>query len=109
MVKMRFSEEWTSVSQIKGPEVYGQPEIDGDAATRNIHYTPLYKWANEKAKTDGKAETGFDYMTVAEMTFNKERNPPPVQTEHIVKFNFGDIDSTTSIEDVLKQIKFKSE
>ena len=94
MMEIRFSEEWSSVSQIKGPEVYGQPEIDGDAATRNIHYTPLYKWANEKAKTDGKAETGFDYMTVAEMTFNKERNPPPPVTEHHVKLFVDDVCTT---------------
>ena len=71
----------------------------------NLLLSPLAAWADKEAdtlfadKTDPttgekfspKDQSAFYWLTEDEMTFNKERNPPPVVTEHHVKF-FADGD-----------------
>ena len=82
---MNCEDEWNTVSMIAKPEAYG----DGD----KYHYTPLYKWANSamKKKGDDPEKTGFYYLEEHEMTFNKERNPPPAATQHLISFEQHEI------------------
>ena len=71
----------------------------------NLLLSPLAAWADQEAdklfanKKDPKTgerfspkdQSAFYWLTEDEMTFNKERNPPPPVTEHHVKF-FADGD-----------------
>ena len=69
---------------IAKPEVYGNDN-------KKYHYTPLYKWANGKMTENSDDKTGFYYLEEHEMTFNKERNPPPAQTQHFINFEQQEI------------------
>ena len=69
--------------------------VDGKS-DRKLVYTSLYEWAFQTAKGkfgnletltkslkgDEAKEDAFDYLERGEMTFNKERNPPPPETIH---------------------------
>ena len=71
--------------------------------------SPLCKWADaeadnlniQKAKAEGKVANAADtsafyFLKAEEMTFDKERNPPPPVTEHHIKF-FADGDFASSL------------
>ena len=79
------------------------PEADPHAPEQ-VLLSPLCKWADaeadnlniQKAKAEGKVANAADtsafyFLKPEEMTFDKERNPPPPVTEHHVKF-FADGD-----------------
>merc|ERR1711935_828648 len=92
----RADDEWNTVSKISMPkkDKYG-----------NLLLSPLAAWADKEAdslfaekkdpktgeKFSPKDQSAFYWLTEDEMTFNKERNPPPAVTEHHVKF-FADGD-----------------
>jgi len=87
----RDDDEWNTVSKISAPkkDKYG-----------NVLLSPLAAWADKEADTlfagktnpatgkkfSPKDQSAFYFLTEDEMTFNKERNPPPPVTEHHVKF-----------------------
>ena len=89
--KEKNSDEWNTVSKISAPkkDKYG-----------NVLLSPLAAWADKEADTlfagktnpatgkkfSPKDQSAFYFLTEDEMTFNKERNPPPPVTEHHVKF-----------------------
>ena len=67
----------------------------------------LAEWGDDQADTlfagkinqDGtkrtaKDQSAFYWLTEDEMTFNKERNPPPPVTEHHVKLFVDDVCTT---------------
>ena len=59
--------------------------------------SPLYEWAYEMSKGDETKQCAFSYLEKGEMTFNKERNPPPPESIHQLKIQLD--------PDLLKQIK----
>ena len=75
-------------------------KVDEEKLLKNKTTTiisPLYEWAYEMSKGDATKECAFSYLEKGEMTFNKERNPPPPESIHQLKIQ---LDS-----DLLKQIK----
>ena len=94
--------EWNDVSMI------ATPTADPHAPDQ-VLLSPLCKWADaeadnlniQKAKAEGKVANAADtsafyFLKPKEMTFDKERNPPPPVTEHHVKF-FADGDFASSL------------
>ena len=88
------SDEWDAISRIQKPVLANQ-KGSADALLQTdkelYNYTPLYQWANKQAKYDTNgANSGFYYLTKDEMTFNKERHPPPVVTQHNLNINLDE-------------------
>ena len=77
-----------------------QSTVDEEKLLKNRTTTiisPLYEWAYEMSKGDETKQCAFSYLEKGEMTFNKERNPPPPESIHQLKIQLD--------PDLLKQIK----
>lgn len=93
----RNKNDWDFITKVQDPKRVSTSFPVDNCTKSSLVYSPLYEWAYEMAKGDESKETAFDYLEKGEMTFNKERNPPPPETVHHLKLELDN--------EVLKQIK----